>query len=116
MLYHAAMDELARLARLRQNRVRPTGDRPISADLAPLERALRARHKAIGGVGVAWAQVAPKDLSRAASPVSLTRGVLKVRVLDAATAHKMDRWLRAGGLDALIDAAPGQLKRVRLTQ
>jgi len=110
------MDDPARLARLRQNRVRPAADRPISADLTPLEKALRARHKAVGGVGIAWAQAVPKDLSRTASPVSLTRGVLKVRVLDAATAHKMDRWLRSGGLDALIDAAPGQLKRVRLTQ
>lgn len=110
------MDETARLARLRASRVRPTADRPISVDLTPLEKAIRARHKAVGGVGLAWAQAAPKELADKAAPVSLTRGVLKVRVLDAATAHKMDRWLRQGGLDALIDAAPGQLKRVRLTQ
>jgi hypothetical protein len=112
----AAMDDLTRLTRLRQHRIRQTPERPISADLTPLEKALKARHKAVGGVGIAWAQAAPKELAGKAAPVSLTRGVLKVRVLDAATAHKMDRWLRQGGLDALIDAAPGQLKRVRLTQ
>ncbi len=110
------MDEASRLARLRDRRVRAAPERAIAGDLLPLEKDLRARYRAVGGVAVAWAQAVPKELVSSASPVSLTRGVLKVRVLDAATAHKMDRWLRQGGLDALIDAAPGQLKRVRLTQ
>ncbi|MFG0283920.1 MAG: DciA family protein [Phycisphaerales bacterium JB039] len=110
------MQEADRLARLREHRTRSAPDRDLAPEMMTLEKLLRRQHRAVGGVGVAWAQAVPKDLAQQTSPVSLTRGVLKVRVLDAATAHKMDRWLRQGGLDALIDAAPGQLKRVRLTQ
>jgi hypothetical protein len=45
--------------------------------------------------------------------VGFARGILAVRVADEGVRFHADRWLRSGGLAALISASPATLSRVR---
>jgi hypothetical protein len=86
----------------------------LAPALADLTRDLRRQHKAVGGIGEAWAATVPAEFGRAAELVRLSRGVLTVKVTDAAARFALDRWLRSGGEAALARAPGVSVKRVKL--
>lgn len=101
---------------LQSHRTHPDRAREITSDLAMLRSEIEKRNKSLGGVGDAWAQVVPKDLAHAAEFSGITRGVLSIRVRDAAKRHALDRFLRSGGLEQLIRACPVSLTRVKFVR
>jgi len=103
------------LSQRRSIRVRPErAERvvgPLEALRASIERAQTAEGRARG----LWEASVPSDLSTASEVVGFRRGVLTVRALDAGTRYRLDRWLRAGGLDTLRRAGRVPIVRVKLT-
>lgn len=102
----------AHLASLREHRVRGERELGLATDVAALRDGIERRERAIGGVSEAWGSVVPAGVGDSAELVGVRRGVLSVRVRDAAARHALDRFLRSGGLDRLIKACPVSLTRV----
>jgi hypothetical protein len=105
------MPDLQRLRGWRNFRER---DLSIGGALADLTKDLRRQHRAVGGIGEAWAALVPPEVRRGAELVKLSRGVLTVKVTDAAARFALDRWLRGGGEAALARAPGVVVKRVKL--
>ena len=78
------------------------------------ESEVKKRVRALGGIGDAWVAVVPAALAARCEPVSLSRGVLTVRVADASARFELDRFLRAGGLSRLAARAGAAVKRAKL--
>ncbi len=104
----------ASLAKLRRLRVRPEPDLSLAAAVAPLQRELTKRRRSGGAAETAWERAVPGPLRAKATVLSLSRGVLTVRVPDASARFGLDRFLRSGGQDALIGTSPVAIKRVRI--
>jgi hypothetical protein len=111
MARREALPDLAKLRGWRNPRER---DLSIAPALSGLTKELRRHHKAVGGIGEAWAALVPAEVGAQAELVRLARGVLTVRVRDAATRFALDRWLRGGGVAALARAPGVALKSVKL--
>lgn len=114
--YTAGVDEkqqAQRLARLRELRVRRAADLSLAGDFDAMARELARRKKALAGAAEAWERVCPPALLAKTALEGLARGVLTVRVPDAATRFELDRFLRCGGEDALVRASRAPLRRVR---
>lgn len=105
-------ESLAQVDRLRGWRVR-------SPRLELAEDFQRARQgfEAVARTGVtlqqAWADIAPQRLREAALADRVSRGVLVVRVANAAQQHEAARWLRSGGALQLSRAAGVPIRRWR---
>lgn len=104
------------LESLRGYRTPAERGRGIGKDLDALRADIERRQKALGGIGEAWSATVPPTMAAAAELKGVTRGVLSVRVRDAAARHTLDRFLRSGGLDALIRACPVTLTSVKFVR
>lgn len=102
------------LARLREVRVQKDRNAALAADIDRLRAELVRRHRAGVGASGAWSCTVPPELSEKCTVLGVFRGVLKVRVRDAATRFALDRFLRSGGETAVIRASPVPVKKVRL--
>ncbi|MEO1009010.1 MAG: hypothetical protein AAFX79_10605 [Planctomycetota bacterium] len=80
-------------------------------------RRAAARYQATARTGDrladAWAELAPLGISSSTSAEGVVRGVLAVRVRDAADQHEASRWLRGGGALALQRAIGQPIRRWR---
>lgn len=85
-------------------------DQSLTGEIVKQTRALIKLHKALDGIGERWGSLLPKDLAARTSLQGLSRGVLTVRVADAATDYELDRWIRGGGLEALRRAGASVTK------
>lgn len=115
--YHAPVNihrASAALEKLRRQRHKPANPPTIGTDVAAFATDLARRHKSLGGVAAAWSRAVPADFS-AAELVSLSRGVLTVRVEAAPLRYRLDRFLRAGGEREVQKLSPVTLKKIRLT-
>lgn len=104
-------DMVKRLQKWRPMRER---DLSLTAMLAQTAKGLKRQKKSIGGLGAAWGELVPAGLVEKTSIVSLSRGVLMVRVDDASAKFEVDRWLKCGGETALIAKGGAALVKVRL--
>ncbi len=107
------------LEKLRSNRVRPARDITLAANLAGEVLEAKKRHKAVGGIGAAWAElmsevVTGTNLAERTIVRSFFRGVLTIEASDTAARYEVDRWLRAGGLETLRKRSPRTLARVKV--
>tara|TARA_Y100001933_G_C18885769_1_gene516085 strand:+ start:127 stop:462 length:336 start_codon:yes stop_codon:yes gene_type:complete len=104
----------SRLDALRTNRVRSDRDRSIAETVA------RAREKYArivrdgDDVAGAWDRTVPERFRGTAAVVGCKGGVLTIRCRSASDRYALDRWLRAGGEQAVRDAARAAVKRVKL--
>lgn len=105
---------IAKLMKLRELRVRKDDAPRVDVALAKMADELARVEKKLGGAGGAWASVCPAGLAARTTPVSLARGTLNVEVADAAVRYEVDRWLRAGGEQAVIAASRTPIRKVRL--
>lgn len=103
-----------RLERLRAWRVRTTDALSIGEQVEALARRLKRTRRDYAGLDLAWDELVPARLTRSDQFVSLSRGILTVRVPDAPVRFELDRWLRAGGELALRRRCPA-LAKVRLS-
>lgn len=103
-----------RLERLRERRVRPARDIALTPIVSDESRLLRRTQKALAGIAAAWDQTVPAELAGKAVLVSLSRGVLTVRMRDAAARFALDRFLRGGGEQALIHAVTASVRKVKV--
>ena len=76
--------------------------------------AIRRQKRAVGGIGRAWAAVLPDALAEHVETIKVSRGVLTVKATNSAGRYELDRWLRSGGLTALIESATTTVRRVRV--
>jgi Dna[CI] antecedent, DciA len=100
------------LNRLRANRNRPDPDLSLAALLGAEARRHKSATRAAGGVAKAWAEVVPDELADKAVVVRLRRGVLAVRVRDAASMYRLNQWLGSGGIAALRARSGRGISRV----
>lgn len=107
--------EGTQLDQLRAWRTQPSRDLTLGKEFAQVGQLLRRQERTLGGIGGAWADLAPPALRPKTTLVGLNRGVLTVRVADAPAKFELDRWLRSGGELALIKRCPAGLTKVRLT-
>jgi len=103
-----------RIERLRRHRGLPAKRGPIGRTLQREAASLERMRRREAGLGAIWERLCPPDLADRTRVLSLRRGTAAIRVADASTRFELDRWLRSGGLDALIDQAPATLCRVKL--
>lgn len=99
---------------LRRSRTRP--DRRVdSSELFTAVGAEAGRTaRRLGDTGGAWGELCPEAWRDRTSVEGVSRGVLTVRVTDSAARFELDRWLRAGGEDALIRACRTGIRKVKL--
>lgn len=102
------------IAKLRGHRIRGPRVGLVADQVAALEQDLSRRFKSIGEVAAAWSRLVPAELCRSAELVSMSRGVLTVRVQDAAARYGLDRFLRSGGERELQRQSPVTLKKIKL--
>lgn len=115
--YDGTMDDAAfkaALSRLRASRVYRERDLALGGVLAEERRTLRRGGRAATSLEDAWRALAPAEFASRAQVVGFARGVLRVRVADEGVRFALDRWLRSGGLAALVSASPVTLSHVRL--
>jgi hypothetical protein len=86
-----------------------------SGDFRAAARRLRRAERDLVGIADAWTAVIPPDLARRTALKGVRRGVLQVQVHDHAARYELDRLLRAGGTQRLLDACRAGFRSVRLT-
>lgn len=86
----------------------------IARDVLAQAADLKKLQKRTASIAEAWARVVPDDLASRTSIERLARGVLVVRLGDASARFELDRFLRAGGLEALRAASHAPIARVKV--
>lgn len=105
----------AKLARLRASRTLPVRDMSLGTLLTDQRRRARRTMRSHESLDEAWRRLAPSEIASQSRVLGVSRGTLTVRVADEGVRFHADRWLRSGGMSALITASPVTLIRVRLT-
>jgi hypothetical protein len=100
------------LDRLRSHRNRPDPDMSLAALLGAEARRHKNSARAVGGIEQVWAEVVPAELNDKAVVVRLRRGVLTLRVRDAASMYRLNQWLGGGGIKALRERSGRGITRV----
>jgi hypothetical protein len=108
----------AGLARIVSRREVPERDQRLNQEFAGIAKRVRTQRKAVGGLGSAWeaslrAAGIHEQVYEKTTLVGLSRGVLTVRVADAATKFILDRFLRSGGEKAVGRLAGVGLQRIK---
>ena len=111
---NGAPAELAGVQRLRENRVRPERDRSLAGEMDRAIREVAQLRRATGGSAAAWSKVVPESLLKRTALEGISKGVLTVRVPDAATRFELDRFLRSGGQKQLLGESRTSIGRVRI--
>lgn len=111
----AAPAEMAGVERLRQARIRPNWDRSLAPEMVRAIREAVALRRATSGCAEAWTKVIPASILARTALEGISRGVLTVRVPDAATRFELDRFLRSGGQKLLTSECRTTLSKVRIT-
>lgn len=100
------------LARLRRYRATPRGpDLALDAPLRELTARVAAEGRTTDAFADAWARTAPPSLATRVRTHGVARGALRLTAADAAARFEADRWLRAGGAQALSRAARRVIQR-----
>jgi len=102
------------LVRLRGFRVRAERGRGISEDCAGVMRSLERVSKDQSAVGGAWETTAPDELRELGWVIGLKGGRLELGVENAGARHRVDRWLRGGGLELMREIGKVRIKSVVL--
>lgn len=105
-------ERLASLENLRRWRNRPDRDVSIVQPLNQAAAAVEKLRRAAKGSGEAWESLVPPRVRQRCQVIQVQRGVMTVRVKDAAARFEVDRWLRGGGEQSLLRLSG--VKRVRL--
>lgn len=106
-----ANQELLKVRRWRN----PTSrDLSIIAAVGDARAAVERTSRSTSALDRAWGAVAPPELSGRAWPLSCARGVLTIRVSDAAARWEVDRWLRSGAERELARTARMGIRKIRL--
>lgn len=106
--------EMAGVERLRQARIRPDWDRSLAPEMDRAIREAVALRRATSGCAQAWSTVVPEPLLARTVLEGVARGILTVRVPDAATRFELDRFLRSGGQKRLLTECRTSITKVRL--
>jgi len=101
------------LEALRGHRVRRDRARSVGDDCARLMSTLTRVSAEFEHAQRAWDAAAPGELRPLAWVRASRRGRVELGVCDASARHRVERWLRAGGLDAMRDIAGGPIASVR---
>lgn len=110
----AAAPGLSGVARVRTARVRQPWDSSLAMEMDRALRDLNTQRRAVGGAAAAWGEVIPGGLAERTALAGISRGVLTVRVADAATKYELDRVLRSGAERRLIVACQTPVRSVRV--
>jgi hypothetical protein len=107
-----ARERSADLSKLRAWRVRREYDTSIGASVRDAAARVEQQRRAGRGAGESWEQLVPARVRERCHVVLVQRGVLTVKVSDAAARFEVDRWLRAGGELELVKRAG--IRKVRV--
>ncbi len=112
--YSALMHDDHRLATLRGYRTKADPDRSIAPEVDRLRAVYKRLARDGDDIASAWDRAVPERYRGRAAVVGCTRGVLTIRCRSASDRYALDRWLRAGGEQAVRDEARAAVKRVKL--
>lgn len=110
-------DEVVRadpLARLRGFRVRGDRGRGVQEDCEIFLRSLKRVSRDQSAIIAAWETAAPDDLRELGWILELKGGRLEIGVENAGARHRVDRWLRGGGLELIRELEKVRIKSVVL--
>ncbi len=102
------------LSRLRGFRVRGDRGRGVSEECDQLMRSLKRVSRDQSAAAEAWATGAPDDLQALGWVSGLKGGKLEIGVENAGARHRVDRWLRGGGLEMIRELGKVRIKSVVL--
>lgn len=97
----------AKLGRLRQWRNRAEPDYSMNFLAGYFKREVEKPHKQLGALGEIWRQLVPAELAEHTRLESLSRGVLRIAVDSSSRLYQLDRLLRAGLEQRIIQAHRG---------
>jgi hypothetical protein len=100
------------LKQLRRWRIRREYDISIGASVRDAAARVDEQRKAGRGAGESWEQLVPERVRGRCHVVLVHRGVMTVKVRDAAARFEIDRWLRSGGELELVKRAG--IKKVKI--
>ncbi|MCX5658938.1 MAG: DciA family protein [Planctomycetota bacterium] len=105
----------ARLGRLRQWRNRPERDVSMRFLATYFKQEVERPHKQLGALGDVWRSLVPADMVGHTRLESLARGILRVTVDSSSRLYQLDRLLRAGLEQQIIQAHRGpSFRRIQL--
>lgn len=102
------------IERLRRLRGERAWGASLSGEFESLARGVRRADRAVGGLGRSWAELVGEELARDSEPTGMRAGTLSVRCGSAAARHRLDVFLRGGGIEKLRAACGATLRRVKL--
>lgn len=103
-----------RLADLRAQRSRNLDPHSLAPTFKNLAASLRRDAKRFATVAESWEALCPPRLRDRTAIKSHARSILTIAVADSATSYELDRWLRAQGENALINASSAPIRRIKL--
>lgn len=113
----AARDRLTPAARrlelLRQRRTRKTPDLSVHQPMTAAALQLQQARRDAGPMQSLWNELIPEQLA-SHTRLRVDKGTLRVSVADSSSRYALDRLLRAGIKDQLIQRAPVPIRNVRL--
>jgi hypothetical protein len=106
-------DQLAGIQRVRDARIRPRAVQSLQREMDRALGDIKKLRRAVSACAGAWQRTIPSELVERTALEGVARGVLTVRVPDAATRFELDRFLRAGGWRSFTRDCAADLIRVR---
>ncbi len=102
------------LTRLRGFRVWGDRGRGVQEDCDGLLRSLTRVSRDHAAIGSAWETAAPDDLRELGWIIGIQGGRLEIGIENAGARHRVDRWLRSGGLELIREIGKVRVKSVVL--
>ena len=94
------------------------GPKPLRDDLAQefadAARQLAKLQRQLGSVSTVWCEHCPPQLIGKTRIVQLSRGVLTIGASDAATRYEIDRFLRSGGKQKVVQSTVASIRRIKV--
>ena len=106
--------QILELERLRAFKQAPTPRRELAPFLESAQKSLQKQRRASPQIQAAWDGVVPAELREIASPIGLARGVLRIKVRDAAAVYQLEKFLRGGGEVELVRRCGVAIRSVKL--
>ncbi len=86
----------------------------MGGEVEKVRKELEKRVRATGQLAEAWYELAPPELVDHARPTGVVRGTLRLEVDGPAFRYTLERWLKRGGQQALLQRCSASVRRVRV--
>jgi len=103
-----------RLDILRASRVKTLPRDDLAEEFDDAARRLAKLERQLGSVSSVWCSVCPTELLEKSRIVQLSRGVLTIGASDSATRFEIDRFLRSGGTQQVLQSTAASIRKIKV--